>query len=538
MSGGGKETPRQAMIGMMYLFYTALLALNVSAEILSAFSIVDSSLRKTNAITENVISNTQTEFQKAMVNNPAGVKQYKELADEVSAEADKAYNLIQEWKEKFVCTLEGGQTIADVYSAQGKDPNTVYMGDLIQKKDDNNVGGQLFITEKHGEDIENSRVAFREFCAKTINKDTTKAFEQSRAQVIESVNQMLATDKVESENEPGTFITWSESNFEHLPAAGVMALMTKMQSDVRNTESSVLTYLLGMIGKADMKFNAIKAVVSAPKSYLLVGDTYEADVFIAAYDSTQNPEITVNGGSALPVQNGVGKYKATASGVGNKTFNGVIKLKNTATGEIKSYPYKGEYEVGQPSLSVSPTKMNVLYIGVPNPMDITASGYNSEKLQVSISSGSITKTGNGTYSVQVKQAGKATITVSCDGKVIGKKEFRVKRVPDPRACIGKDPANMYGGTMAKASLSAQAGVLANLENFDFDMKFTVTGFTVSATLKGFREEASSNGPAFSAQQKQIISSVPSGQKVYIEDIKAKGPDGSVRNLGALSFKLK
>ena len=108
---GGKETPRQKMIGMMYLFYTALLALNVSAEILTAFTMVDGSLRKTNTITEGVIDGTQNEFVKAMVNDSASVVKYKNLADEVVAEADKAFREIQHYKLALVGTLEG------VYSA-------------------------------------------------------------------------------------------------------------------------------------------------------------------------------------------------------------------------------------------------------------------------------------------------------------------------------------------------------------------------------------------------------------------------------------
>jgi gliding motility-associated protein GldM len=314
--------------------------------------------------------------------------------------------------------------------------------------------------------------------------------------------------------------------------------MTKMQADVRNTESSVLSYLLSQIGKTDMKFNAIKAVVNAKSSYVLVGQPYKAEIFIAAYDSTQNPDILV-GGSPIPVNNGVGVFTGNTSSVGPKSFGGVIKLKNKSTGEIKDYPFKGEYEVGQSSLSVSPTKMNVLYIGVPNPIDITASGVPAEKLNVSISGGSITKAGQtGSYVAQVKAPGTVNITVTAnvDGqtKNLGSKQFRVKRVPDPVAKV----AGKRDGTVTKAELAAQAGVKADLENFDFDMKFNVVSFKVSATIKGFSQDATANSAAFTAQQKQIISQVPSGGKIYIEDIKAKGPDGSIRSLGTIAFKIK
>ncbi len=560
---GGKETPRQKMIGMMYLFYTALLALNVSAEILTAFTMVDGSLRKTNAITEGVIDGTQNEFVKAMVNDSASVVKYKNLADEVVAEADKAFKEIQHYKLALVGTLEGvydadytkpfelsdttkdnsientlrESKVADIPDAMNKDLKDI--DDLLTKKDDNNVGGEIFIMKKQGEAVEKSRTNYKDFLIGIIEKasDTSAASKAAMESLKESLQQMLSTEPMKSENDEGEIVPWANSNFEHLPAAGVLTLMTKMQADVRNTESSVLSYLLSQIGKTDMKFNAIKAVVNAKSSYVLVGQPYKAEIFIAAYDSTQNPDILV-GGSPIPVNQGVGVFTGNTSSVGPKSFGGVIKLKNKSTGEIKDYPFKGEYEVGQSSLSVSPTKMNVLYIGVPNPIDITASGVPAEKLNVSISGGSISKAGAGSYIAQVKAPGKAVISVtaSVDGqtKSLGSKEFRVKRVPDPVAKV----AGKRDGTVTKAELAAQAGVKADLENFDFDMKFNVVSFKVSATIKGFSQDATANSAAFTAQQKQIISQVPSGGKVYIEDIKAKGPDGSIRSLGTIAFKIK
>jgi gliding motility-associated protein GldM len=570
MSGGGKETPRQAMIGMMYLFYTALLALNVSAEILTAFTLVDGSLRKTNTITEGVIEGTQTEFAKAMINNPAGTKKYNDLAVAVAAAADKAYKEIQHYKLALVGTLEGvygdndytapyseasdakdqeiEKALRDKWVAdkpEAADPNLVDIDDLVSKKDDNNVGGEIFITKGQGKVIAAGREGYKNTLIDIVNKgtDNSEASQKAKQSLIASLNELLSTARMKSESDDIDSVDWDVSNFEHLPAAGVLTLMTKMQADVRNTESSVLSYLISQIGKTDMKFNAIRAVVSpTTSSYVLVNEPYKADVFIAAYDSAQNPDILV-GGSPLKVEKGVGKYTGNTSSVGVKTFSGVIKLKNNSTGEIKEYPFKSEYEVGQSSLSVSPTKMNVLYIGVPNPLEVTASGYNSEKLHVTISQGSVSKgTAAGAYSALVKTPGtaKVTVTATVDGqtKNLGTREFRVKRVPDPRASVTTKEAWGKGGTVSKAMLAASAGVKAELENFDFDMKFQITGFKVSATIKGFVQDATSTGPAFTAQQKTIINQAPAGSKLYIEEIKAKGPDGSLRDLGAIVLKLK
>ena len=567
MSGGGKETPRQAMIGMMYLFYTALLALNVSAEILTAFTLVDGSLRKTNSITEGVIESAVNDFTVAMSANPAGTKKYKELADEVIEAANFSYKQIQHYKLALVGTLEGVYTgdykaeynasldqqdadietaLRDKWSADmpdAKDKNLVDIDDLVSKKDDNNVGGEIFIQNGQGQKVADQRQAYREKLIEVINRATDNSPKslEAKESLAKSLQEMLNTNKQKSESDDVDSVDWAISNFEHLPAAGVLTLMTKMQSDVRNTESMVLSYLLAQIGKTDMKFNAIKAVVNAPSSYVLQGQEYKSEIFIAAYDSTDNPEILV-GGSAIPVKNGVGVYTGSTANVGAKSYNGVIKLKNKSTGEVKEYPFKGEYEVGQSSLSVSPTKMNVLYIGVPNPIEITASGTPSEKIVASISSGSLVKQGGaGNYVANVKTPGEVTISVRStegDGKTLGTRKFRVKKVPDPVAVVGSDKANKRGGNISKAVLSAQAGVKAELENFDFDMKFQVVSFRVSATIKGFAQDAQITGAAFNANAKQIIQQVPSGGKVYIEDIKAKGPDGTTRDLGTLCFKVR
>ena len=538
-----KETPRQKMIGMMYLFYTALLALNVSAEILAAFSLVDSSLRKTNSITEGVIADSQNEFVKAMVNDSASVAPFKALADDVIIEADKAYNEIQHWKETLVFTLEGVENEQQLREMHDND-QTSYIGDLVSKKDDNNVGGQIFILEGHGKDIMNSRNAYREFLINIIKQDTSTipANVTARESLIHSISEMLSTAKTVSKNGgDADSIDWDVANFDQLPAAGVLALMTKMQADVRNTESSMLSYLLGQIGKNDMKFNAIKAVVNAPSNYVLQGQPFKAEVFIAAYDSTQNPEMLLNGGGALNVEKGVGIYNGNTSGLGVHSWGGVIKVLNKSTGEVKEYPFSSTYEVGTPSVSVSPTKMNVFYIGVDNPVEISASGVPSEKVSASISGGSIRRKSGADWVVNVKTPGEVTVNCSAniDGQTrsLGHKKFRVKRVPDPMASVGTDPSNKRGGVIAKNSLINNV-VRAEMENFDFDLKFVVTGFSVSATVKGFTKTEESRSGQFTAAQKQLISGVPSGGKVYIEDVRAKGPDGSTRNLNTIKFTVR
>ncbi len=219
--------------------------------------------------------------------------------------------------------------------------------------------------------------------------------------------------------------------------------------------------------------------------------------------------------------------------------NGVYAQSSAIAVNITKQMTEASSTSNQSLLVVSPIKMNVLYIGVPNPLEIAASDIPIDKIQVSISNGTIMNAGKaGSYIAHVKSVGTVNIniTANIDGQILnlGSKEFCVKRVPDPIAYI----ANKKGGTIDKSELLDQAGIKAVIENFDFDMRFNVISFKVSATIKGFPQEAIANSAAFTAQQKKIIEQAPSGGKVYFEDIKAKGPDGSIRSLGTIAFKIK
>ena len=517
--GHGKESPRQKMIGMMYLVLTALLALNVSAEVLNAFILVDNSLRTSTANSEKKNNSVYTEFNKAMEETPAATKEWKEKADKVKISADELFTFIDSLKYKVVRTADG---------PEGRP-------DSILHKDDTNIPGQIMITEKvDGEDratilkgkineFENSLIAI-------IGEDTTRY-----AGVVNSIRNNLNTPS--SRAEDGSPVPWQNANFEHLPLAGVVTLMSKMQADVRNAEADMLGYLFGKIHASDQTFNKIEAIVNSPTSYVLKGQPYKAEVFIAASDSTVDPIIKLNGGTKLNVIKGKGIYTGNTNSVGSHSWGGVIELINPETKEVINYPFKSEYTVGQAQLVVSPTKMNVFYIGVDNPVDVSVPGIDPNKVHASISSGSIRKKGN-SYVVRVKKVGKVRVSASADfesgKKNMGSKEFRVKKVPDPIAKVG----GKKRGSVSKNWLAAQSGIKADLENFDFDLRFRVTGFVVSATIKGYEEEARSNGAKFTAQQKLLIKKVPKKRKVYIEGIKAVGPDGTTRNLGAISFRLK
>ncbi len=517
----GKETPRQKMIGMMYLVLTALLALNVAAEVLNAFSLIDNSLRKTTANT--VIKNDKiyTDFESAMQTNKARTEKWKKVADEVKIKTSELVSFVDSLKFLIVRTAEANPKA---------DPNN------IVKKDDINVPGQIMVTEKvngkeRGEILKEKIEGYKNFLIGKV--DDKKKY----VELINNFNSALNTDPVIGQEK--NKVPWVESNFEHLPMAGVIALMSKMQADFRNAESDMLGYLYKQIDEGSFKFNKLEAVVSSPTNYVLMNQPYKAEVFLAACDTTAIPTIKLDGGSDLPVEGSKGIYTGGTGAPGDKTWGGVIEIKSPATGEILKFPFKSTYTVGQASLVVSPTKMNVFYIGVDNPVDVSVPGVPPGNVTPFITGGgSITRSGN-SWVVRVKEIGKVSVGANAklegQNKNMGSKEFRVKKVPDPIAKVG----GRQGGAVQKNWLAAQTGVSAVLDNFDFDLQFKVIGFNVSCVLKGgFLEDARSTGATFTAQQLQLIRQVASGKKVYIEDVQAKGPDGTVRDLGSIAFKVQ
>jgi gliding motility-associated protein GldM len=522
--GHGKETPRQKMIGMMYLVLTALLALNVSKDVLDAFIVVDEGLNKTVNNFADKSGILYAALDAAAIEN-AEAKKIQAKANQVKTASDKLFHEIDVIKTRLISVADKIELSADTIRNY-----------KLQSKDNQDVGGQVMIVEKGAEKLKEQIIAYREEL-KTILGDSAVDM-QALADLKSALERGLSTDDPTERNSGGALETWEQKNFEHLPLIAVTTIMTKIQTDIRNAEADVVSFLRKQIGANDYRFNKVEAIVLPKSNYIMKGGKYEADVFIAASDSTQVPEIVVNG-NKIKVEGGRGKYIGSASSVGEKKWGGVIKLvKPDKT--VQTYPFDATYMVGEPSATVSPSKMNVFYVGVNNPVEVLASGVAAEKLRPTISSGSIKAAGGGgKYTVRVKRPGqkvRITVNAEIDGKTtnMGSKEFRVKRVPDPVAKI----AGKKGGVIARNILKAQAGVAADLENFDFDLKFIVQSFVVSATVRGYEEEAKSNSYSFTAKQKQLIGKLKPNSKVYITDIKAKGPDGTIRSLPSISFKLK
>jgi gliding motility-associated protein GldM len=518
-----KETPRQKMIGMMYLVLTALLALNVSKDILDAFVIVDESLSVT---TENFTKKNQLiydDFQKAFISNEKKVGPWKSKADSVRKEANELYSLINSLKIRVVKETDN-DSIAVL--KQKLSP------DLIKAKDNKDVCAEIMMVKGEGKKLKDKIIAFREHLLSMVDK--------KEKMVIDALNKNLDTDPPKPKvKDAGETHSWESEHFEHLPLIAVTTIMSKLQSDVRNAEAEITSYLYGRIESGSFKFNKLEAIAIPSSNYVLSGTDYKAKIFLAAYDSTQQPTITVDG-SAIQVKDGYGIYSVRGSGAGTKKYRAKIELKATDAPTI-TREVNQEYQVATASAVISPTKMNVFYYGVDNPVDISVAGIPANKINARMSAGNISKNGN-SYIVRPSSGSvgsKVTVTVTADldGKssTMGSMVFRVKQIPDPVAKIG----GKKGGSIGKNELVAQQVVLADLgETFDFDVKFNVTEFTISVKKNGFDRDAISHSTKITEEQKELLRSLNKGERVTITDIKAVGPDKKVRELNGIILKIQ
>ena len=541
--GHGKETPRQKMIGMMYLVLMAMLALNVSREVLEAFVLIDESLIKT---TENFSSKNDDAyfaFESAAAESPEKAKPWLDKALEVKRRADELYERLQDLK------------IEIIIKAEGEDTEVIHEREIdhsheIGAMDDNMVPAEIMIgaaRDGAGFALRGEMEGFREYLLSIISEDAITV----RGSIEASLNtDDPPPDHAHSGELP---LTWEDYHFAHLPLIAVISLMSKLQGDIRNAESDAVRYLYTQIEAGSFKFNKIDPVVIANSDNVTTGSEYRAQVFLAAFDTTQKPIVyvgeydsTINDDGiveysmrgtlgqdydSVPVASGRGLYTVKASSTGPKDWGGIISLKRL-DGSYTSKPFVASYQVSPPSLVVSPTKMNVFYLGVDNPVEISVPGYPANALRPRMTNGTIKRSGGG-YVVNPTRLGECDVSVSVevDGttRSMGSKPFRIEKVPDPYPTL----SGKKGGNYSKSKVLAEFGPDATMpEWFKFDLSFKVTSFTMGATVQGFFQRLQSTDGTFTPQMRETLRNLGSGARIYL-DIKAVGPDGSTRDIGTL-----
>lgn len=549
--GHGKETPRQKMIGMMYLVLMAMLALNVSKEVLDAFEVLDTGLVSTLNTLEETNGKYISEFAKQAEINPVKVGPWQEKALAVQAKATEIVEFIQKKKIEMVIEADG----EDAPAIQGEE---IELG-LIKAKDDVEAPAVIMygdMNDRGGKELRLKLEDFRSFL-------TDEIVTSQQADIIRrSIESSLNTDRKESEIAKMEGNTWESDHFLDSPLSGVLTILSGIQISVKNAESAALKYLYNQIDAESFKFTQLDATVIPNSNYVIKGNDYKADVFLAASDTTALPKIYVTQSSnpydsslaedgttwtytkregleyeTIPVERGSGKgiYTMRSSSTGSKYWGGIIEMAGPSGTIVK--PFKRSYLVAEGSVTVAPTKMNVFYLGVDNPVEVSVPGVQPDKVDINVTNARHVKR-QGSYIIKPIRPGNAYVVVyaNIDGKKreMGRREFRVKTVPNPVAMVN----GQKGGAIAQSVLLAQLGVFAEMENFDFDLKFTITEFTVSAAVQGFTREFTAKSNRFTQEQMGLIRNLSRGNNVYIQDIKAVGPDGSTRRLSTINFKLK
>ena len=366
----------------------------------------------------------------------------------------------------------------------------------------------------------------------------------------DNINFKINTERT-IKNSDGDFVTWENAYSQE--TVGTFTNLNNLITEINYSELDIINYIYSDINSSEFKFNTVEVKVIPKSKYIISGNVYEAEVMLSAYNSKKNMEAYVFDGkkslseidlentkkmSPFISKNGTVNIKIQTDKVGVQEYAGFISIKQP-DGNINRYYFNNEYTVALPMAVISPVRMNVLYIGVNNNIEISVAGFRYEQVNASINNGSLIKSGKGGWIARVTKVGKCNISVTVKddkgtSRSMGTKEFRVKRVPNPVPTCGWKK----GGTISKSKLQSQNGITATLENFDFEYKFKVSSFTLmTKESNGNFIEVNTKGSAFSEKQKMLISKLEIGQYLFVKDINVIDSDGRIFQIGVMMFKI-
>ena len=484
-------SPRQKMINLLYVVLMAMLALNVSTEVLEGFSVVEDSLKRTIAGSTKQNEALYDVFADQLKTNPEKVKAWFEKAEGVKQASDSLFNFVQQLKVAIVRQADGSD--ADVRN--------------IVNKEDLEAASHVMLAplEGKGRKLFDGINAYRNYILKMVNDPTQR----------EIIAQNLSTEIPKDKRSMGK--NWQEYMFENMPVSAAVTLLSKLQSDIRYAEGEVLD-----------------AFVIPEKTTLYPGETFSASIVMAAVDSTQQPDIYING-ARVNLKNG--KYTFAAGGVGQHSFGGYITMRN-GSGEVLRRNFLQKYEVvAMPTAAtVAADLMNVLYAGYTNPMSVSVSGIPQNAISMTMTGGTLTNKGNGHYVAVPSAVGRDVtfnITANDKGKVrsLGQAVFHVRKLPDPTAYIAVGTDRFKGGGLGKGALMGADGIHAAIDDGILDIRFRVLSFeTVFFDNMGNAVPMASAGSQFSERQRDAFRKLSRGKRFYVSNVSAVGPDGITRKL--------
>ena len=555
---GYKETPRQKMIAMMYLVLTALLALNVSKDMINAFLVVNESIETTNEKFSGKIDQIYARFHRDYKLNQTKVEPFWLNALEARKLSKEMIQYLENIEFEVVSLSERTdslETLRDFYDTVVKhDPNnpskTINVVSLnlskVETRDSYDIPTNYFIGQSEdgskGEGI--------------ILRRKIEEYREEMIQLIDQKNRSKLNIGLETDGEYYSADhhpqNWQMHNFYRTILAADITILNKIIAEIKNAEFDIVSLLHSSVSAEDFKVTDLVAKVIPKSNYILLGENYQAEIFVAAYDSTQDLHAyyilnadkinAQNEKNAIPIsgQNGIANLILPANSVGQKRYAGVVNVL-TPQGDTNKYYFNEEFTVAPPSATVSPTAMNVFYIGLENPVRISVPGISDNKVRVMMDNGDIEPQGNGEYIVKVTDQGRSTIKVMAemDGKIklMDEFEFRNKLVPPPFALVaGKE--KLGSGRINKSEIEAYPYVLARLEDFVFEgVQYTITSFRFSADVSGLLQEAKIDGNKLNEKALRIIKNARKNTRIFFDNIEAKGPDNRIVNLPDIILTL-
>ena len=571
----GKMTPRQKMINMMYLVLTALLALNVSKEVLNSFFEVNLGIVKTTNGLDKKNTETYDGFEEAT--NQKKVKNYKNLANKIKPDALELVDFIQEMKYTLVLTVDNAVFLGEHLDEDGEeiednkfevsydklddiDKNKTIA--FLSKKDDRNSSGDVFNPESKAQlpridgegkatQLKNHLLDYKELLLDVLEtaKDSNWVTNNGKlSSLIQEINTTLDIKEGKVYGDKGKKVSWEHYNFYDMPSVGALTLLSKWQADVKNMELAVISFLASNVNESFLKFSGAEATTIPSSNFILRNEEFKSKIFLTAFDKSSTPEIFIGnyevdengdpilgengpiwtkGPEIVAVENGKGIYSVKGNRVGPQTYKGLIKILQDDGDQY--YPFEGEYLVADKSFAVSATQMNVLYANdIENPIQVSVAGYQPEDIKVSFSGGSLTSVNRkkGEYIIKPSQANvgkEVNVSLSVKKKdenrykPIGNSVFRVKNVPGQT--IG---ARYSDGTHDKNKIIANT-FSSKIKDFDFPIKFSVSEFTV-VCIGTKRVETKVKGYKVSEAAKLEISKLAKGQTVLFKDfvVRQKG----------------
>lgn len=505
-------SPRQKMINLMYIVLTAMLALNVSSDVLDGFTQVHEGLRRTNENMGSRNDGIYAELEAFTADNPLKGKVWLDKAAQVRLQTNELYRFVDSCK------------IAIVRKADGEkgDPNDIISRDDLEAASLAMLPPNSDLGEKLRLRIDDYRLYITSLLPDSLKRA--------------NIEKALSTKPILAK---GTLVpqTWEETQFEQKPAIASVTLLTKLQNDILYAEGMALTSLLSQVDAGDLRVNELNAFVIPDSRIVMRGEQYKANIVLAAVDTASRPQIFV-GGRQLPN----GQYSATAGAAGSYNFAGYINVQRP-DGTTSQHKFESSYTVIEPMATVSATMMNVLYAGIDNPISISVPGIPMNAISATMTNGTLTRNGD-TWIARPSAVGTdavITVTAQQEGRTstVATTTFRVRKLPDPTPFItyndGKAPNRYKGGKpFPKSYLLNSPGLEAAIDDGLLDTKFKVLSFeTVVFDQMGNALPEVSNGANFSDRQKQAFQRLSRGKRFYISRIRAVGPDGVTRDLSPM-----